>query len=321
MKTQRRTGLIADDLSTHAAFQGPLVPVGAGADILRFNPVLGTIVLRPKWSATGVRVSLPLRVWNARNVMLSGLADARAVDAALGRRALRVNDNLLPDARGTRALVQIYGVDYGGTSLGPLKAVFTMVLVEGKLKFPVLYYRWWRYFGNSILNKEFKETVWGVRPNHLAGIETDFTGKRQAVTLVENGRTALRMIFNLARFPDVETSGHYLPFKSVAGARSDGGENDVELGALALKRGDVDTLDFPFDGREDEFFLDPASTLAKDLNGVDFVAKSWGCLLNYGGVVKIYDAYGGGTLRQQTGSATRNGARAHNGSRATAKKR
>lgn len=315
MKAQRRIVLIEDDMSTHPGFPGPLVPVGAGADVLKLNPVRNSILLRPRWSATSIRVPVPLRLWNARCLMLSGLADARAVDAALGQRALRVNEDLAPDPHGGRAHVQVYGVDYGGTTLGPFKAVFTMAVVEGKLAPPVMYYRWWRYYGNSLVNKEFKENVWGVRPNHLASIETDFTGKRQAVALIENGRVALRMTWNSARFPDLETSGHYLPFKSVVAGRADGGENDVELGALALKRGDADATDFPFDGRDDVFILDPRSPLAKDLNGVDFVPKSWGCLVNYGGVVKIYDEHGAAKHPDDVRAAT-NGHGAGNGARA-----
>jgi len=309
-----------ENLSTFPGQNDPIVPVEAGADVLLNNKVSSSITLHPTWCPKGLTVPLPLRLWNARCLILNGLATADVLDEQFktkNRKVQRVDHNLNPDDNGSQAWVQLYGSDYTATTLGPFKSVFTLTWVKGELP-GVFYFMWSRYFGTSLINKEFKEKVWGIVPNRLAVIETAYAGKRKAVRLLEDGRTALRMMWNSARFPDLVEVPQHLAFKTVAPARHDGGENDVELGAIALRRGDSDDARFPFDSREDDFYFDPTSELGQDLKAMDFTPASWQCMLNYGGVVKIYDERGGGTLlvtAPRGGNGTRPNAKRSSGRR------
>ena len=287
-----------DNLSTFPGQSDPIVPVEAGADVLLQNKVSSNITLHPTWYPKGLAVPLPLRLWNARNLILNGLANADVLDEQFktkNRKVQRFDHNFNKDDHGSQALVQLYGSDYTATTLGPFKSVFTLTQVKGELP-NVTYLMWARYFGTSLINKEFKEKVWGIVPNRLAVIETAYAGKRKAVRLLEDGRTALRMVWNSARFPDLVEVPQHLVFRTVAPGRDDGGENEIELGAIALRRGDSNDVQFPFDSREDEFYFDPTSELGQDLKAMDFTPASWQSMLNYGGVVKIYDEHGGGTL-------------------------
>lgn len=305
MRKQRRDSaqVVAEDLSTSPGLNKPIVSVDAGADILARpeNLPSSSIDLRPPWSPEAIRVSLPLRLWNARCLILNGFANADVLDADIesrevSRRVQRVDDKFLADEDSSRAWVQLYGSDYGGTTLGPFKAVFTLIFVKPFVK-PrnVFRFMWWQYFGNSLVNKEFKEKVWGIAPNRLAVIETAYLGQRKAVRLLEDGRIALQMVWNSARFPHLVEVPQHLDFKTVAPARTDGGENDVVMDAISLKRGDADDVHFPFDSRDDDFYFDPTTELGKHLKLIDFTPVTWQCMLNYGGVVKIYDEHGGGS--------------------------
>lgn len=276
---------------------------------MRDNPVgpdSPFVSLETNWSALPLRVPLPLRLWNSRCLILNGFADVAALNAELVRRkAQPVNDKFFPDALSSRGLVQLYGSDYIGTTLGPFKSVFTLTWVKSLTGASGAYFMWGPYFGNSLINKEFKEQVWGIRPNHLAVVETAYYGRRKAVRLLENGRTALRMAWNSARFPDLVEAQQHLVFKTVAPSRTDNGENDVELGAISLKRGDANGFDFPFDGRDDDFDVDQTSELGKYLKRIDFIPATWQCMLNYGGVVKIYDKNGSGKPTKSAASKSR----------------
>lgn len=289
--------VVTESLDTYPGLNGPIVPVEAGADVLGRNPALWSATLKPHWSRKDIKVPLPLRLWNARCLILNGFADPDSVDRELRpRKALRFNDKFEPDDKG-KAWVQLYGSDYTGTTLGPFKAVFTLTLVkplgDGAPEIPR--FMWWRYYGTSLLNKEFKEKVWGIVPNHLAVIETAYFGKRKGVRLLENGRSALTMVWNSARFPYVVEVPQHLVFKTVAPRSTDNGENDVEMDAVALKLGDSESTFFPFDSHDDTFNPEPNSDLGKALKHINFKPAAWQCLLNYGGVVKIYDAHGGAT--------------------------
>lgn len=291
-RTLGKATTFSEDLSTSPGLNDPIVPVDAGADVLRDNPAKWQVTLTPDWSPTPIKIPLPLRLWNCRCLILNGLADADVLNAELKPRKVQ------PFGPGSKAFVQLYGSDYIATTAGPFKAVFTLILVNGqqvKGQPQVPYLMWWKYYGTSLINKEFKEKVWGIVPNHLAVIETAYYGKRKGVRLLEAGRTALKMVWNSARFPHVVEVPQHLLFKTVAPGRADNGENDVELGAIVLKRGDSDGVEFPFDSRDDEFEVDPTSELGRDLKRIDFTPVSWQCMLNYGGVVKIYDEYGSGT--------------------------
>src|SRR5262249_25502395 len=128
--------------------------------------------------------------------------------------------------------------------------------------------------------------------NHLAVIETAYLGKQKAVRLIEAGRAALTMVWNAGRFSNLIEAPQDLSFRTVAPARTDDGENDVELGTIALKLKDSEGFNVPCDAKEDQFTLEPTSGLGRDLSRIKFTPLSWQCLLNYGGVVKIYDQHG-----------------------------
>jgi hypothetical protein len=287
-----------ENLSTFPGFNEPIiVPVEAGADVLERNKVITPpITLYPSWYPKGVAVPLPLRLWNGRCLILNGLANADVLNEAFkakGRQVKRVDPSLKPDAKGSHAWVQLYGSDYRGTTLGPFKAVFTLTLVEGE-KQDVAYFMWARYFGTSAINKEFKEKVWGIVPNHLAVVETDYEGRQKAMCLLEEGRPAVRMMWDSARVPGLDqATRNGVTFKTVAPGRADSGENEIELGAIVCTRSGNDQ--FPFNEEYDEFYLDASTELGRELQHMEFKPASWQCMLNYGGVVKIYDEHGSGT--------------------------
>ena len=290
------------DLSTYPGFNEPLVPVEAGAAVLANNPVTRGIRLTPDWYPKGITVPVPLRLWNARCLILNGLANADLLDNDFkekGRQVQRVNEKLGSVDKSENAWVQLYGSDYTATTLGPFKAVFTLASVKGDAPGP---YFMWRgpYFGTSLVNKHFKEKVWGVVPNHLAAVETAYAGKRKAVRLLEGDRVALRMIWNSARIPDLVQIPSHLVFKTVApGRTTDDGVNDVEMDAIVLKSESSDSPTFPFDqSNGDEYAPDKNSLLGRDLERIGFRPVSWQCMMNYGGVVKIYDENGRNSNRR-----------------------
>jgi hypothetical protein len=291
---------IEHDLSTSPGFGDPIAPVEAGEDVLHRHPTVSSVALTTSWSATAIQVPLPLRLWNARCLILNGFANIAALKEELGAREPQpVNDLMFPDDTSGRGLVQLYGSDYLGTTIGPFKAVFTLTWVKplprtrasrgpaASVQEPARF-MWGPYFGNSLINKEFKEQVWGIRPNNwLAAIETAYYGRRKAVRLLENGRVSLKMSWNSGRFPDVVEASQHLALRTVAPARTYDGENEVEMGAISLKRGDAPGFAFPFDGRDDDFEVDYTSRLGRYLKRIDFTPASWQCMLNYGGVVKF----------------------------------
>jgi len=285
------------DLSTYPGFNEPLVPVEAGAAVLAANPVTRGIKLSPAWYQPGITVPVPLRLSNARCLILNGLANAKTLDADFeekGRQVQRVDESLGSVDKSENAFVQLYGSDYTATTLGPFKAVFTLASVKGDPPGP---YFMWRgpYFGTSLVNKQFKEKVWGI-PNHLAAVETAYAGKRKAVRLLEGDRVALKMMWNSARIPDLVQVPSHLAFKTVAPGRSGDGVNDVEMDAIVLKSESSDNTTFPFDqSNGDEYTLDKNSILGRDLERIGFRPVSWQCMMNYGGVVKIYDENGRNT--------------------------
>ena len=167
----------------------------------------------------------------------------------------RSSSRILRVARGS----QLYGSDYGGTTLGPFKTVFTLTKVEKRETRPdVPYFMWWKYWGTSLVNKAFKEQIWGIKPNHLAVIETAYAGKRKGVRLIEQGREALKMVWNSARFPDIVEVPQHLAFRTVAPRPDDYGENEVEMDAVSLKLSEADVPVFPFDPEGGDVF-DPQS--------------------------------------------------------------
>ena len=289
-----------DDLSTYPGLNDPIVPVDAGGDVLAANPVTGHATLKATWLAGAtVEVPMPLRLWNARCLILNGFADPSIMEEKLNykdgtqpqpRRVSRVNAKFEPDPRG-KAWVQLYGSDYGGTTLGPFKVVFTLTKVEpldGAKDPATPRFMWWKYWGNSLVNKAFKEQVWGIAPNHLAVIDTAYAGKRKAVRLLENGKQALKLTWNSARFPDMVEVPSHADFKTVARRVGSPGENAVVMDAIVLKPGDSPVPFFAFDKSQgDEYTPDPTSEIGRDLVDIRFEPVAWQCMLNYGGVVKF----------------------------------
>jgi hypothetical protein len=288
-----------DDLSTYPGLNDPIVPVEAGADVLRDNPVTGAVTLKAIWRAGAtIDVPIPLRLWNARCLILNGLADPDRMNKVLNyqdgtqqdeRRVVRFDDNFAPDPHG-RAWVQLYGSDYGGTTLGPFRVVFTLTVVEplqGANDPKTLRVMWWKYWGNSLVNRAFKEQVWGIAPNHLAVVDTAYAGKSKAVRLIENGRDALKLVWNSARFTDLVEAPAHLDFKTVARRPGSPAENQVVMDAIVCKLGSSNDTSFPFDGKLDRFEAAADSEIGKDLLNIRFEPKTWQCMLNYGGVVKF----------------------------------
>jgi hypothetical protein len=303
-------GLIGDDLSSGGGFDNPPVPVEAGWDILVSNQVESTIELNATWSTTPVTVSLPLRLWNSRCLILNGMADAVALKKELGGREdlMEVDENpydgpMYLEKKGSgQAHVQLYGSDYVGTTLGPFKAIFNLVRLTDDPTTKLPRFIWWLYYGTSLVNKEFKEQVWGIKPNRLAAIETAYAGRRKAVRLLEKGQPALEMVWNSARFEHLVEAARYFKFQTVATAprHNNNGENEVELGVIQLKRGDAHRFDFPYQEAEgDKCVRHETTELGDALHRVNFEPKAWECLLDYGGVVKIYDEHGSGTRPSQ----------------------
>ena len=145
MKSRSRDEVrtVAENLGTYPGLNNPIVPVEAGADVLRDNPPTGYATLTPHWSPKPITVPLPLRLWNCRCLILNGFADAARMNAELKPRKVQpVNDKLLPDEQSSKTLVALYGSDYVGTSLGPFKAVFTLVWVKSTQETAGPYFMW-----------------------------------------------------------------------------------------------------------------------------------------------------------------------------------
>ena len=290
---------------------------------------------------SGAVIPLPLLFWETRALVLHGIADAEAVDAlVLGERGLRArhvdSENLYAPAVGTgKASVDIWAPDYAGFCLGALKSVFATIAVQPRPTCPeghaaVPHVCWWWYYGNSVVNHEFKRDVWGV-PNQLGSLEMLYRGNTKSVRLLENGRVALRLKLGprphahwttVAKDSDSvaedriderlheiseqigkpgHTYGHDaqapFTFVAVANRKTDDGENEVQiLGARMTERGSRDDGLVPYDAsKHDEFFCGTGTAVDKHLKDIGFTPVAWDFYTTYNGVVKIYDAKGRAT--------------------------
>ncbi len=276
------------DLSTHPGLNDPLLPVDAGGDVLARNPVTSQVTLKASWTAGTITVPLPLRLWNARALILNGFANPDVMAKVLAPRELQLVNTKFEPVKDGRAWVQLYGSDYGGTTLGPFKTVFTLTQVKRKAGPEVPYFMWWKYWGTSLVNKAFKEQIWGIKPNHLAVIDTAYAGKRKGVRLIEQGGEALRMVWNSARFPDIVDVPQHLAFRTVAPRLHGDGENEVEMDAISLKLSESNFAFFPFDAASgDQLTTNPRSEIGRDVKEIGFEPVAWQCMLNYGGVVRF----------------------------------
>jgi hypothetical protein len=241
--------------------------------------------------ASGVTISVPLLFWEVQALCLDGTADAGAVDVVLqkhGLQALEVNpaNPDEPQPQSGRAHVQIWAPDYGGTTVGPIKALYGAIYVAPRRhcrhEHPdaASHLFWWWYYSNSSTNHEFKRDVWGI-PNQLAAIETAYLTHTKEVRLLEDGRPALRLRLDTAaaqRIDGVET----LAFQTVAQRAHDDGENPVEL----QDYGPI------YVSPDYDFYLGKNTEVERQLDDVDFTPLTARFHGGYNGVVKMYDAKG-----------------------------
>jgi hypothetical protein len=320
---------MSEALSTYPGFARSVPsPTSAWLD-----PRYGSSVV-PIKLGSGAVVPVPMLFWNACALVLHGVADPDAVDGLLlgryGLRARLVNpDNLLePKSAGGKAWVQIWGPDYQGTTMGPIKAVFASVAVEPRRRCPVehqglIHSWWWWYYGNSVVNHEFKRDVWGV-PSQLGVLETAYHTDAKGVRLLEDGQVALRLGCDLAGLrrwlivngegaetPGTGEAGHEQRLRryceKLAGSRGkpasfvtvarrchDDGENEVDLVGAKLI-GDRPDGTIPFRGKGNDFYAARDTTVRYKLEAVGFEPVAWDFYTDYSGVVKIYDERGRAT--------------------------
>src|SRR5215467_10622255 len=117
-------GTMSTAQSTYPAFASPAPSGDAGWFRERFAE--SSTRTKPVTLKSGAVVPIPLLFWDARALCIEGHADADAIDLLLrdqGLRAARTGGS-------EGAVVQIWGPDYGGTTLGPHKAVYALVRIE-----------------------------------------------------------------------------------------------------------------------------------------------------------------------------------------------
>jgi hypothetical protein len=237
-----------------------------------------------------------VRIWNTRSLVLNGLANRRALDAALtawrGRpvESVPVGRDLNFDPKSSQSVVAIWAPDYEGCSIGPIKVVCAAAWIKPWDPDQPESYRfmWWHYYGNSPTNSEFKATVWGIK-NELAAVETSYQGSWKCARYLQNGRPALTMAWDASRAGDYEEGPveGYTParFLSVSQRPHDDGENEVWLRIRRLTN--VQGKTFPFDAHRDVFEVDPKAPFGKALGDVSFLPIAWEYLTSYSGIVWI----------------------------------
>jgi hypothetical protein len=316
---------MSDALSTYPGFARP-IPSPTNAWLEAWYGASVTAIRL----GSGAAVPVPFLFWNAHCLILNGIADADAVEGLLlrryGMRARLVNpDNLLePKPESGKAFVQLWAPDYQGTALGPLKAVFASVAVEPRRGCPadhrdLSHSWWWWYYGGSVVNQEFKETVWEM-PARLGALEIAYQSDVKGVRLLENGTVALRLRCELKsasrwlilhgeggedtgresgyeerlrRYTEKLAGRKGLPARFVTVSRRchDDGENEVDLVGAKLVGDRADGL-MSFRGRGNDFYLGRDTTVREKLEAVGFEPVAWDFLADYSGAVKIYDGRG-----------------------------
>jgi hypothetical protein len=291
---------------TAPAFGQPSVP--PVIDVPPFNhrrPGVSQVTLK-----SGVTLPLPVRNWNTRALVLCGLADSKALDAALTKfrkrptTTVRVNRDILPEKDSSQSFVAIWAPDYEGCSIGPIKVVFaaSWIMPFNPKDLTTYRFTWWLYFGNSPTNSEFKGKVWGLE-NNLAAVETSYVGNWKSARYLEDGKPALTMALDVSRLRDYDETpvGDFERHKFISVSQrkhtKDNGENEVWLRVRRLRNTQpvVDPTRFPFDPHRDIYRCDPNSTLGRALGEVGFLPVSWEFLTNYSGVVWLTQPDGRGT--------------------------
>jgi hypothetical protein len=196
-------GTMSTAQSTYPAFASP-APSGS-ARWFKERFAESSTRTKPVTLKSGAVVPIPLLFWDSRALCIEGHADADAVDLLLRDQGLRAARPRESD----RAVVLIWASDYGGTTLGPHKAVYALVRIEPPREcrkeeeeqlarrpswhraldeyrqYPmtsdedadgrVTHWVFWWYYGTSAVNQEFVRDVWGI-PNELATVETSYIG-------------------------------------------------------------------------------------------------------------------------------------------------
>lgn len=290
-------GTMHAPLSTYPAFATPSPTGGDPKWFQKYRRDTKSITLK-----SGAIVPIPFLFWDVQALCLEGHAEIDGVDLVLRDHGLRAR----PDDSG-RARVRIWAPDYGGTSVGPHKAVYALIEVELRRSCdksdnddkrapdetgrddgtsPPEHWSWWWYYGNSPLNQEFRRDVWGI-PNELASIQTSYlTPTKRVVRLVENGGVALQITcpWNAPRTPRRPD----LSFRTVARRSHDDGENWVDVNIW----GPVG--DGPVEKPDDVLRLRKEGTIETQLRAVGFTPTRWSFYAGYQGIVKIYDERGSG---------------------------
>jgi hypothetical protein len=280
---------------TAPAFSAPSVP-----PIIEIPPVPGR---RPAVSQvklrSGVTLPLPIVIWNTRALVLDGLANTQALDAALSRwvgrhvETVPINGSLQPEGGSSQSLVSIWAPDYVGCTIGPIKVVCLACWTKplGLFRFT-----WWHYYGNSPTNHEFKASVWGLK-NELAAVELSYDGPWKSARVLQDGRAALTMAWDTSRLQDAEEgpANGFEPsrFLSISQRKHDSGENEVWLRLRRLRNAQGHV--FPFDAHRDVLRIDPKTTIGRALGEVSFVPVGWEYMPSYSGFVWITQPNGRGS--------------------------
>jgi hypothetical protein len=292
--------------STYPAFATP-TPTG-NAEWFKQRFQESAAPTKPITLKSGAVVPIPLLFWDARALCIEGHADADAFDVLLRDHGLRAARS---GSEGT--VVQIWAPDYGGTTLGPHKAVYAQVKIEpprqcrkeeqeqlarraswhGSTKMSadgggrVDHWAVWWYYGTSPVNQEFVRDVWGIPNAELATIETSYLSGSRGLRLLEHGGVALRLKIDTGT--ETGKPAHPVPsLLRMARRGHDTGENWVEVNI----RGSVAAGSILRDDRQ--FHLRKDSWIEKQLTRVSFEPARWWFLDGYEGIVEIWDEKGSG---------------------------
>jgi flavin-dependent amine oxidoreductase len=299
-------GTMSTAYSTYPAFATP-TPTG-NAEWFKQRFQESAAPTKPITLKSGAVVPIPLLFWDARALCIEGHADADAFDVLLRDHGLRAARS---GSEGT--VVQIWAPDYGGTTLGPHKAVYAQVKIEpprqcrkeeqeqlarraswhGSTKMSadgggrVDHWAVWWYYGTSPVNQEFVRDVWGIPNAELATIETSYLSGSRGLRLLEHGGVALRLKIDTGT--ETGKPAHPVPsLLRMARRGHDTGENWVEVNI----RGSVAAGSILRDDRQ--FHLRKDSWIEKQLTRVSFEPARWWFLDGYEGIVEIWDEKGSG---------------------------
>jgi uncharacterized protein with NAD-binding domain and iron-sulfur cluster len=318
-------------LSTYPTFSSP---TDTGRDWAWLTDPLR--MTKPVTLKSGAIASVPFYFWETQSVCLQGVADAESVDLLLrdqGLRATHVDPAapLVEKPGSGVARVRIWATSYGGTTVGPIRTVYSLVHVRPRRECRKNekdekpdHWWWWWYFGDSAVNQEFKRDVWGVA-NELAPVEMSFLTGTKIVRVLENGGTALRITCPVTPTPPaaVAAPAYRGPQATFTGVPASvpttqvGGVLPVPAGAaapvpdlrfrLVARRshddgenwvnvklgGPVQRGDIPKDD-DRILYVRKDSTIDRHLRGAGFRARTWSFYEEYHGVIEMWDEKGSG---------------------------